>query len=682
MSYQRDIPLNPEDQSLLEDASTLLLFSKSTKPSEANVGAGNSAALQLYPMPVNNHTPSLGPASVALLDENMNIANSRTGSRSPGSTKGIVAAAALAAAATVLLPLKKPNAKNVIEAKDSKTKEYIVSAEKEWPVDDSYIVGPDEGIITCICGFNDDDGFTIQCDHCYRWQHGICYGIKNEKNAPDDFLCNICDPRKIDIKSARKKQQERYKGNKKRGRRGNNSAGELVDFSDIQNVCLRTTSHTEFEKEAFMGDKEVYSTVYLPLKKNYYRDKCVELFIKKKWSDPCVLSSMKVFKPVPTEIKSYSDIFNSGLFSSISRIGVFIKNSCSIGDFIDEYLGEIDFKNNYIQDPRNHYKMWGTPKPKVIFHPEWPIYIDARLSGNITRYLRRSCHPNIELSTMRLNSSDDIRFVLKALRNIDEGEELHIKWDWDLTHPIWKVMNDKCSLDFINKADKYLLVHSIDMILGTCDCACGNNEECCLLKLKKISHLLSLSIKSQTDDECNLNEVLHTTHGNVGKRQTPILNRLAHEAISNAARASEVLLKFNSAKLKFLQDQENSYKNSDMNSISMIRSLRVNDSQPYKFRLVEKYFNKEYNASNSPSVMVIRDPFGYNENEVKDIKKLTIPVELPLPEFSNLLEKRPSKNKKDMAGLTTSTILSVNSDHRSSRKKLSFADYKKKVKPA
>lgn len=79
----------------------------------------------------------------------------------------------------------------------------------QWPVSESYIVDIDAGIITCVCDFDDDDGFTIQCDHCNRWQHASCFGIDNIENAPDDFLCDKCDPREIDVEAAniRQKQQ-------------------------------------------------------------------------------------------------------------------------------------------------------------------------------------------------------------------------------------------------------------------------------------------------------------------------------------------------------------------------------------------------------------------------------------------------------------------------------------------
>lgn len=57
----------------------------------------------------------------------------------------------------------------------------------------------DSGIIGCICGIEDDDGFTIQCDICYRWQHCVCMGYDNGEEVPEDeYKCYFCDQQKWD----------------------------------------------------------------------------------------------------------------------------------------------------------------------------------------------------------------------------------------------------------------------------------------------------------------------------------------------------------------------------------------------------------------------------------------------------------------------------------------------------
>lgn len=56
----------------------------------------------------------------------------------------------------------------------------------------------DDGTIRCICGYDHDDGFTIQCEKCLVWQHAACVGI-TEDCVPNEYFCEKCLPRKLDF---------------------------------------------------------------------------------------------------------------------------------------------------------------------------------------------------------------------------------------------------------------------------------------------------------------------------------------------------------------------------------------------------------------------------------------------------------------------------------------------------
>ncbi|KAL9936439.1 hypothetical protein V8E36_004507 [Tilletia maclaganii] len=66
----------------------------------------------------------------------------------------------------------------------------------------------DGGIIRCICGCDDDDGFTVQCDRCLVWQHCACLKMTPD-SLPDEYLCEQCFPRPVDVHFARDLQQRR-----------------------------------------------------------------------------------------------------------------------------------------------------------------------------------------------------------------------------------------------------------------------------------------------------------------------------------------------------------------------------------------------------------------------------------------------------------------------------------------
>jgi len=49
-------------------------------------------------------------------------------------------------------------------------------------------------VTRCVCGNNaNTDGYMIQCETCYVWQHGLCVGISTD-NEPDEYFCELCYP--------------------------------------------------------------------------------------------------------------------------------------------------------------------------------------------------------------------------------------------------------------------------------------------------------------------------------------------------------------------------------------------------------------------------------------------------------------------------------------------------------
>ncbi|KAK7067416.1 hypothetical protein SK128_020384, partial [Halocaridina rubra] len=66
----------------------------------------------------------------------------------------------------------------------------------------------DDSITRCICDFSHDDGYMIQCDRCFVWQHVDCMEI-DRNNIPDEYLCEACEPRRVDRFKARALQIRR-----------------------------------------------------------------------------------------------------------------------------------------------------------------------------------------------------------------------------------------------------------------------------------------------------------------------------------------------------------------------------------------------------------------------------------------------------------------------------------------
>lgn len=46
--------------------------------------------------------------------------------------------------------------------------------------------------VKCPCGHDEDDGLMVLCAGCRHWQHGVCFKIVMEEEAPARHICNKC----------------------------------------------------------------------------------------------------------------------------------------------------------------------------------------------------------------------------------------------------------------------------------------------------------------------------------------------------------------------------------------------------------------------------------------------------------------------------------------------------------
>ncbi|CCK69259.1 histone-binding protein SET3 KNAG_0C01460 [Huiozyma naganishii CBS 8797] len=604
-------------------------------------------------------------------------------------------------------------------------------------VSDSYIIDPDAGIITCICGFDDDDGFTIQCDHCYRWQHAACYNIENLEAVPENYLCNVCQPRDLDDKVAKELQLKRRNillpvtgdldENLRKKRKTETSTTpdknrtNSTERKDIKQTPERASAN-EFirQKEHLVNAKDAYPATYVPLKKCTYRDNLLELFLKNHRHDDCVIPYPKAqFTPIPTKVKPYADIAYCRTFPGFNKLGVFLKKDCLKNDYICEMVGEVDFRKNYVIDCKNQYSIWGTPKAKVMFHPSWPIYIDQRGSGNSCRYLRRNCDPNVELVTIRL-PNNDIKFVYRALNDIEEGEELFVKWQWDKNHPILQMTEDISKFEKMDDKTKYVLIQSVDVILSSCDCGCGNNnKECPLSKAKKCINGLLKTVRSRMNNKYKLNEVLSSLQTSRKKRQPPILTRLLLEAETNQKKniiylvnSSMAFKGHNRASWSGLSTENLIPESDNSRGESALEANKLTDSVPFRLKPLKSHHSTEKKRK------FFEIGLNYNESDITDLDKLAVPIDIPIdtlddgtvtansnipesasPHTTTIQMRRKSSegtldgqhahNTQTASATETNEVaapfsIPVSTTPMSeavskSKKKLSFADYKKKL---
>ncbi|KAI9775874.1 MAG: hypothetical protein M1839_000748 [Geoglossum umbratile] len=147
------------------------------------------------------------------------------------------------------------------------------------------------------------------------------------------------------------------------------------------------------------------------------------------------------------------------------------------GSLLGELKGEMGHLGNYKNNERNRWKTLQHPEPFVFFHPQLPMYIDTRKEGNLLRYVRRSCRPNLEMKVLVTNNREcHICFI--AAENILPDSELTIEWEYPPHfHEYFNHSMDHDSLarnDHFQSAAQW--TNSVIANFG--GCACEGTTEC------------------------------------------------------------------------------------------------------------------------------------------------------------------------------------------------------------
>ncbi|CUS09506.1 unnamed protein product [Tuber aestivum] len=160
---------------------------------------------------------------------------------------------------------------------------------------------------------------------------------------------------------------------------------------------------------------------------------------------------------------------------------------CSQGDLIAIYKGEVGFQDSYKKDRANQYSSWHHPKPYVLFHPNLPVYVDARRYGSEARFVRRSCRPNLALRTIVIDRSE-ICFGLFANQALKPGAEITVSWDWSGALESRRLVKEgfdiqRLSSEHLNELAVWMqqLTHKMG------DCACSGGKECLVNQIRKIA---------------------------------------------------------------------------------------------------------------------------------------------------------------------------------------------------
>ena len=153
------------------------------------------------------------------------------------------------------------------------------------------------------------------------------------------------------------------------------------------------------------------------------------------------------------------------------------------GGYVGELKGLVGRREEYCQDSENRWNLLRHPEPFVFFPPHLPIYIDTRQEGNILRYARRSCSPNMAMKIL-VEASSDYHFCFVATRQIEPTEELTVGWDIDseVQKQLVKVVTNGAK-DGFRRIQPW--VSCVLANFGGCACDTSTGHECLLERARR-----------------------------------------------------------------------------------------------------------------------------------------------------------------------------------------------------
>ncbi|KAK4512051.1 Phosphopantothenate--cysteine ligase cab2 [Mucor velutinosus] len=388
----------------------------------------------------------------------------------------------------------------------------------------------DGDIIRCVCDDSDDDGFTIQCEHCENWQHASCVNIK-KNNIPEHYMCDRCSRKLSKRDNATRRRNSSSETDKK-------PKSKKPLKRAIPKKRVYSPDSDDGDSTAHHTPPTISKTKFTPLSKNVFKEKLVEhllIEVHRQWMESNKPKSFsgksKVESPSTSSsaaakgLESIVVMESNLLLPAIPKASVkplrrslrgsFLQNqrdpSVEKGVFADihipehrylmEVTGEYARKSEYKNDPDNNFTLLGTPPAHVFFFRNIDICIDARFAGNDTRYIRRSCSPNSEIRGIILpNDSDDhtIHMGIYTTEEVDRGEEITISWNWQRGYLMWNKNKEFLRQDHrveINPSEVDSLKQSLNLLASEFgECACEDKEECLIECLKD-------ELEKQDDDQ-------------------------------------------------------------------------------------------------------------------------------------------------------------------------------------
>jgi PHD finger proteni/SET domain-containing protein len=306
-------------------------------------------------------------------------------------------------------------------------------------------------VIKCPCGNDEDDGVAVQCEKCSVWHHARCVGFVG-KSPSDVYQCKECrdleQDESIDVvmHEPLSSVQEMTasvsstipKGPRKKRVTVKRNSTAFSHPSSSNTIAMTEIGENIVEHDVmYLMDALKQELLRKPFASKTgealapYRHKNFEFL------DAIRMERMHDLETAlkPVEVKEVGH-------GRDARFAVYATEAIDPGVLVIEFMGQIKLVDNLLSESKKG--AW-IAQPFVLF-PNAPrsdawwetdedltlLTVDGRRFGNLARYIRRSCRPNMSVKVVCVGVGDSatMHFVLASSNVIAVGEELCLPLDF------------------------------------------------------------------------------------------------------------------------------------------------------------------------------------------------------------------------------------------------------------
>lgn len=314
---------------------------------------------------------------------------------------------------------------------------------------------PDSGRIRCVCDYDDDDGFTIQCEQCLVWQHAKCVGI-SKSSVPEQYFCEECNPgwhedlhnlalRAINLDVINTSNINQANVNILE-ESGSIPFQPRSGFKRKISMPLGVPALNEISENIISNDAQPVIETFLKslnvqrLKRQQHAQD--PNLVNFEFQATVVLDSSEHLALLQKNLE-VREIRNRGYQKkgTSTKYGLFATEPCDPGHFVCEFIGHVQLKNLLTVKGAKEFPV--SVAQSFVLYPlaSIDLAVDSRKFGTGTRYTRRSCRPNVQIKPIIIESSSKdlaLSWGLFARNVIRANNEILLPLDYQCGNGLFK----------------------------------------------------------------------------------------------------------------------------------------------------------------------------------------------------------------------------------------------------